>query len=502
MQLPPTSAPLWQRPPATYPPLAEDRDADVVVIGAGIAGLTTAALLTEAGREVVVLEARTVGSGTSGRTTAKASALQGTRYQQLVDLHGEEAAARYARAHLDGLDWLASRAAHVRRVGWDRRPAVTYATTVAGRRTVEAEAAAARAAGLDVELADAALPFATTAAVWLADQAQFDPGPYLAALAADVARSPNGTVHEGTRATGIGGSRRLRVTTEHGTVRARDVVVATLLPIVDRGLFFARAAPKSSYLIAVTVDEPPPGAMYLSADSPTRSLRTAPHDGGEVLLVGGGGHDPGRGAPTSERYRGLAEWAARNVSAREVVARWSAHDYVPADHLPWVGSSAILSPNVRIATGFEKWGMTMGTAAGLALADQILGRDGPSRAWAGLFDPRRLTPRGLVTAAKLNAKVAGRLASDWVHPDAAPGPDGFGGRRRRGLVPSGDVEPDGDRVDVVCTHLGGVCEWNDGDRTWDCPLHGSRFAADGTVVTAPAIRPLHRRGGRSSESAD
>ena len=494
MDLPPTSTPLWERPSARYPPLAEDREADVVVVGAGIAGLTTAALLAEAGRDVVVLEARTVGSGTSGRTTAKASALQGTRYQQIAHVHGPDAAARYARAQLDGLAWLAARAEAVPAARWERRPAVTYATTADGRRTVEEEAAAARSAGLAVEEADAGLPFPTTGAVWLADQGQFDPGPYLAALAAEVDGSPTGTVHEVTRVTGVHGSRSLRVATEHGSVRAGHVVVATLLPITDRGLFFARAAPTSSYLVALDVDAPPPTAMYLSADAPTRSLRTAPHDGREVLLVGGGGHDTGRGAPTLDRYAELAEWGAEHLGATGVVARWSAHDYVPADHLPWVGSASVLTPHVLIATGFEKWGMTMGTAAGLALTDRILRREGPSSAWIRTFDPRRLAPRGLLTAARLNTKVVGRLASDWVHPGADPAADGTGRRRRGGLVPVGEAEPDGGRVDVVCTHLGGVCEWNDGDRTWDCPLHGSRFDAEGAVVAAPAVRPLRRRG--------
>ncbi|MCU1370996.1 MAG: Glycine/D-amino acid oxidase [Ilumatobacteraceae bacterium] len=490
MQLPADSTPPWAIGSSAYAPLAEDRRADVVVIGAGIAGLTTAALLARAGKEVVVLEGRSVGSGTSGRTTAKVSALQGARYQVLADVHDEDTAARYARAQLDALAWMAEQAGPVEAAQWERRTALTYATTEAGRSKVEQEARAATAAGLDVELGGADLPFEATASVMLADQAQLDPGPYLAALAAEIAASPNGTVHEDTRVTAVRGHRTFRVVTPRATVSAQHVVVATLLPITDRGFFFARAEPKSSYLVALDVAGSVPQTMSLSVDEPSRSMRTARIDGQERLLVGGEGHHTGRGGPTLARYQALVDWAQEHFPVNEVVARWSAHDYVPADHLPWVGAASFTSPHLLVATGFEKWGMTMGTAAALLLADTITGTEGVSTPWGAIFDPKRMALRGLPTAARLNAEVAGHMASDWIKPEAGPASDGTGRRRRSGLVPVGEPEPSGPAVRVVCTHLGGVCGWNDGDRTWDCPLHGSRFEGDGTVLAAPAIRPL------------
>jgi hypothetical protein len=284
--------------------------------------------------------------------------------------------------------------------------------------------------------------------------------------------------------------------TDAGTVRAPHVVVATLLPIVDRGLFFARAEPKSSYLVALRTDGEVPRAMYLSADAPTRSTRTAPNGTSTVLLVGGAGHDTGRGRPTGERYHELASWAAEHFPVREVVARWSAHDYVPVDHLPFVGSATPLSPDLLVATGFEKWGMTMGTAAGLALAERLsTATSVRTREWADLFSPGRASLRGLANAARINADVAVRLASDWLSPESEPDADGAGGRHRDGLQPVGEPSHGAQAVSVVCTHLGGICEWNDGDRTWDCPLHGSRFEADGAVLTGPATRPLRRPGG-------
>ncbi len=489
---------LWtQRDHPTYAPLVGDLETDVVVVGAGLAGLTTAALLARAGREVTVLEARSVGEGTSGRTTAKATALQGLRYRTIARHHGAEGARRYATAQVDALAWMDHQ---VRTSGiecaWERRPAVSYATTDEGLAEIQDEVAAATAAGLPVTFRrELELPYPITGAVELDDQVQFDPGPYLDALAAEVHGHPGGRVHEGSRVTAVRGRRRYEVVTEGGIVTADHVVVATLLPIVDRGLFFARAEPKSSYLVALRVGGPLPEGMYLSVDSPTRSLRTARDDEGELLLVGGEGHHTGERSPTSEAYRALEDWATERFPVQDVVSRWSAHDYVPADHLPWVGPSSPLTPGVLVATGFEKWGMTMGTAAAIALADSITGAtEGPSAPWASLFDPGRHSGRGLLTAAKLNAQVAGRLASGWARPEAPPAPDGSGRRYRSGLVPAGEAEPgEGPAVSTVCTHLGGVCAWNDGDRTWDCPLHGSRFEGDGTVVAGPATTPLRTR---------
>lgn len=498
MKLPPSSLPLWGASPSpTYAPLSEDREADVVIVGAGIAGLTTALLVARAGRSVAVLEALHVGAGTTGRTTAKASTLQGTKYQRITEHHGSEAAKQYATAQVDALAWMSDHVASSSiACDWEVRPAINYAVTADGQATVEAELEAAAAAGLPVERMVGDLPFDTTAAIGIAGQAQFDPQAYLDAIAAQVAAEPSAQIYESSRVTSISGLRRHTVTTDGGRIRCGAVVVATLLPIVDRGLFFARAEPKSSYLIALRANGPLPHGMYLSADPDSRSLRTARGPDGDLLLVGGQGHPTGKGAPTLARYQELANWAAVRMPVDSVVARWSAHDIVPADHLPWVGSSSPATPNVLTASGFDKWGMTMGTAAALILADRLMAdRDARTAPWSGLFNPARLSPRGVIDTARISGKVGTQLVSDWAHPEAAPGPDGRGRRRRRGLVPVGDPgPPSSTEVAVVCTHLGGICSWNDGDATWDCPLHGSRFSSQGTVVAAPATRPLRSRG--------
>lgn len=505
---------IWRRVSrALHPPLHGDRDAEVVVVGAGIVGLTAALELARAGRSVVLLEARRIGDGTTGRSTAKVSALQGTRYSDIQRIHGVEVARNYATAQVESLAWIDQQVRDLSiECDWERRTSVTYATTDEGAQTVRDEAEAARAAGLDVRTTgDLGLPFATTAAVFLDDQAQFSPVAYLEALAAEVDRLPTAAIHEWSRVTAIKGRGPHRVVTTHGTVTAEHVVVATLMPITDRAMFFARAKPTASYTVAVAVDGDLPPHMYISADSPTRSLRTARrHDaaGGtsQVLLVGGEGSKVASGPMPSVAIARLQTWAHEHFAVTDIAEAWSAHDHTPVDHLPWVGPTSPLTPRVVAATGFEKWGMTMGTAAARLLAQNIvaeLAGDTPP-GWSS-FDPRRVAVTAWPTTARLNLEVAQRLATDWIRPDVPADAHGKGRRFRSGVFPAGD--PDGGtsvdepadvgetsgssrEVRVVCTHLGGVCRWNDVEHTWDCPLHGSRFDADGTVVAGPAVRPL------------
>ncbi|MDQ6697653.1 MAG: FAD-dependent oxidoreductase [Actinomycetota bacterium] len=500
-QLPPSSQSLWiDDESSRHPKLDGDRRADVVVVGAGIAGLTTAALLAREGVEVVVLEAGTLGRGTSGHTTAKISALQGTTLSQLDRKHGRRVTAAYAEAQRSATAWISGRVTQ-RDVDcqFERRPAWTYTTDPSNVADVEREAEVAAAVGLDAALGTPTeLPFEVAAAVTLPDQGQFDPYPYLLDLADEVATSSGCSVHELSRVVRVGAK---EVSTSNGKVRADHVVITTLLPITDRGLFFARAEPKRSYLLAVEIDGPAPQGMYLSADEPKRSLRSA-HDPDqpddtdrELMLVGGGGHVTGRKAHTLAQYEELARWAGEHFEVAAVRRRWSAQDYTTADMLPFVGHAWAPLGGPLIATGLAKWGMTNGTAAAMVLADRILGRtDGPSAPWAATWDPARLNRQVVERGAKLNGEVAFQMVNGWVRPGDDPGERRPSVHRRHGRpvadVTSGGGEGAPCQLSLVCTHLGGIVRWNDAERSWDCPLHGSRFSETGVVLDGPAVKAL------------
>lgn len=482
-QLPGRPDPLWRR--GQLPrraPLTGGAEADVVVVGAGLTGLATAVEAASAGLDVVVLEDRQVDAGVTCLSTAKVTVLHGLRYSSLASRHSAEVARRYAEAQQAGLAWWRVHAGDV----LEPATAATYATDEQTRTDVQDEVAAATAAGIDARFAELDLPFPTTGAVVVDDQAQVEPVALQARLAAELERL-GGRIHEGTRALGIhehGDTATVR--TGAGEVRGSWVVVATGLPVVDRSLLFARTEPKASYCIALRTADPLPAEMLLSAGEPTRSLRTAAdpeRPGQRVLVVGGAGHKTGSLASTVGRYDELLGWASEHFTVDEVPWRWSAEDYQPDDGLPFVGSSPF-SPRVLVATGYAKWGFTNGAAAALALVAHIRGQAAP--AWAADWNPRRVELRaGGRELVKANADVAAKLLSGWV------------GQAARGklLHPTTSAEVDGERFEVsaVCTHLGGIVRWNDADRCWDCPLHGSRFDPDGTLLHGPAVKDLARR---------
>jgi glycine/D-amino acid oxidase-like deaminating enzyme len=432
---------------------------DVIVVGAGIVGLTVADVLLARGRSVTVLERTKVGDGTSGRSTGKATALHGARYHQLLADHGVAMARRYADAQAAGLDHIAGNA-ETASSWFQRSPAITYATTEEGRTQLEAELKALDQAGVEARLDEvAALPFATTGALVLDDQGRLDPRGYLDLLAARVAAHPKGSLREKTpvRAVEVGGHPAVEL--DSASLQAAHVVLATLLPISERGLTSARTTPHMSHCVALELEGSAPTGMYMSVDEPTRSIRRATVEGMDCLVVGGEGHRLGDTPPADVHAR-LARWAQDSLPVGDVVDRWSTHDHQPHRGLPMAGR---IGPDVPVwfATGFGGWGMTNGTAAALVIAEGVAGTGAAAADWHRVFDPSVRGRREVVAALRANASVAVRFGSDRIRSN---GP--------------------------TCSHLGGRCRWNHLDGSWDCPLHGSRFGPTGEVLVAPATRPV------------
>ena len=471
----------------------------MAVVGGGIAGLTVALLLAEAGREVTLIEMTRIGRGATGYTTAKVTSQHGMVYGSLVSKHGEKKARAYAEANEAALAlmarWVDERGIDC---DWRRRDAYAYVLSGSQAEKAAGEAEAAARLGLPARLVhDTPLPYPVSAAVRFDDQAEFDAYAYVGALARELTAA-GGTIAEQTRATSLDEGSPSHVETDRGTLTADHVIVATHFPYVDRSLVFARAAPQRSYSIAARIRGAVPEGMFISAEGPTRSLRGAPRPGGELLLVGGEGHKVGHESHTGARYRALEDFAREHFDVESVEYRWSTQDPVPADGMPLVGPLTPISKRSFMATGFSKWGMTNGTAAALVLADTVLGRENP---WASAFDSNRLRPRA--SAPKLvkeNLDVGWRFAADRIRgrgsrslDELAPGDGGL--VRHDGETVAGYRDEEGRLMAVspTCTHLWCRVAWNEAERSWDCPCHGSRFAPDGTVIEGPAVSDLERK---------
>jgi len=389
--------------------------------------------------------------------------LQGTRLSRALLTNPPSVVREYVTANREGQAWLRRFCAE-HGVAVQERPAWTHATTRLGELRARAEYAAARDAGLDVTWEVPDLPFETRGGVRLGRQFQLHPRELTDALVAEYT-AHGGVVHERSRMLGL--ERRddgVHLAVDGGaTVVAPTVVLATSQPVTWRGGFFGRLQARRSYAAALRAGWSAPG-MYLSADAPTRSLRSVPSDGGELLLVGGEGHVTGRAPSPQQHLDELLAWARDTFDVTEVVATWSAQDQAPVTGLPYVGPALPGQDDVLVATGYDKWGFTNAPAAALALAAHVMGE---SPSWARAL--RSWTPRelaGLPRALGFNGTVGWELAGGWARKAT-----------RRTDAP-------------VCTHLGGVLCWNDAEETWDCPLHGSRFDADGSVLEGPATRPL------------
>jgi glycine/D-amino acid oxidase-like deaminating enzyme len=481
-----------------FAPLARSLETEVCVIGAGIAGLTTAYLLARAGRPVVVLDDGPIGGGMTQMSTGHLTNMFDDRYFELEHLRGKDAARLAAESHTAAIDRVESIAAEERiDCDFSRLDGFLFLAEGDKEETLDRELAAAHRAGLSAVSKLARAPYAsfdTGPCLRFPAVAQFHVVRYLAGLAQAIRRL-GGLIFTDSHARQVEGGLPARIQCGEHTVRAESVVVATNVPINDRLAIHTKQAPYMTYVIGARVPRGSvPKVLAWDTGDPYHYLRIQPLEDADVLIVGGEDHKSGQAETTDDRHAKLEAWARERFPMIEKVEfAWGGQVMEPVDYLGFIGRNPVGEDNVYVCTGDSGMGLTHGTIAGMLISDLILGTANP---WAGLYDPARKTLGAAAEYARENLNVA-RQYVQWATRGEVKSPEeippGGGAVMRRGLSKIAVYrDPGGQRHECLaaCPHLGCVVQWNGAESTWDCPCHGSRFDRFGKVMNGPANRDL------------
>jgi glycine/D-amino acid oxidase-like deaminating enzyme/nitrite reductase/ring-hydroxylating ferredoxin subunit len=484
-------------------PLNKDTSAHVVVVGAGIAGLTTAYLLGRSGKEVIVLDDGPIGGGMTARTTAHLTCALDDRFYELERLFGEEGSRLAAQSHAAAIDEV-ERIVQVENIECDfqRTDGYLFLSPSGTQELLNKELAAAHRATLTEVEKVARVPvefWDSGPCLRYPRQGEFHPLKYLTGLARAIERD-GGRIFTGTHADNISGGDGAHVTTTSGyTINCDFVVVATNTPVNDRFAIHTKQSPYTTYVIGARIRRNSVPSILLwdmpaDLDEPYHYIRVTREDDHDVLIVGGEDHKTGQHNDGAQRWGKLEQWTRnRFPMAEEIEFRWSGQVMEPVDSLAFIGANPGDDDNVFIATGDSGMGMTHGTIAGMLLSDLILGRENP---WTELYDPSRKTASAVADFAEENLNVATQYA-DLLTPGEVASVDDVANEEgaviRKGLSKIAAYrDRDGvvHSMSAVCRHLGCIVAWNSAEKTWDCPCHGSRYDARGEVINGPANQGL------------
>jgi len=493
------STSLWQATSTSpsFDPLRGETSTGVVVIGGGITGLSAALLLAQRGKEVVLLERNVIGGGETGNTTAHVTVAIDAGYHYIRRKFSPEAAKLVAEASRTALETIVG---FVEKYGIDchlrRVPGYAYTELRKHVAQLKNEATAARESGLDAQWTDSIpLSFPVRGAILWPDQAQLHPREYLAGLTR-AAVAAGVTMHEQSHVVKIDSGEPCVVETESGArVRAEAVFMATNVPVAGFTQVHLKAAPYRTYALAFEANEPHPDGLFWDTADPYHYTRWQQTTEGDFLIVGGGDHHVGHESETEEVFEKLTEYAQKYFKAGTPRYRWSGQVIEPHGGLPLIGNSG----PVYMATGYSGQGITFGTVGALVVSDLITGVANP---WAELFDPNRVHPdmtvREFITE---NVHFPKHLIKDRLTSADVEGTSVDEVRAGEGKI----LKLDGKKVaayrddagklfcvSTICTHMKCDVAWNEAERSWDCPCHGSRFAPDGEVLNGPAKVPLEK----------
>lgn len=423
---------VWNEtaPPVAFDALEGNQTTDILIVGGGLAGVLCAYQLKQAGADCLLVEADRIGGGVTGYTTAKITLGHGLVYDKLIRQRGEDTAQLYLDAQRRAGDTYA---ALCRDIDCDYETKDSYVYSLCERRKIEKEIAALHRLGVKATFSRAhELPIEVAGAVRVRKQAQFHPLKFLYAIAKDL------PIHENTKVLAFSPH---KVTTNHGSIRFKRLVVATHFPLFNKhGSYFIKLYQHRSYVLALQ-GAPAVDGMYVDASDKGLSFRTY----GQLLLLGGGGHRTGKAGGC---WQELEAFASQHYPQAKIVAKWATQDCMTLDGVPYIGQYAKTTPDVYVATGFNKWGMSNAMVAATTLCDLIQGKPSP---YAAVFSPSRCILRPQLAVNAFESTV-------------------------------GLLTPTAPR----CPHLGCALKYNHTEHTWDCPCHGSRFTENGELIENPA----------------
>lgn len=478
--------------------LDSDIETDICIIGAGVFGLNCAYYLSKLGFKVAVLEKDGIGEKTTGHTTAKITSQHSLFYDYLINSYGKKFASDYLEANENAIKNI-KQIIDVKKIKCDfaYQNSYVYTTKKSELEAIKKEVKAVESLGFPCEfVTKTGLPFEIEGAICFKKQAQFHPLKYLYGLC-DSISSHGGKIYTNTVVTGVEKDldSTYFVSTNTNTVRSKFVIVATHYPFINfPGLYFLKMYQSTSYIIAVDTKKTLFNGMYINDTSPIFSYRTVKYQGKDLLLIGGGDHKTGQPSCYQDTYGILEQEARKFYPNCEVLYRWNTRDCISLDKIPYIGSYSASMPGIFVGTGFKKWGMTLSNVAANVIVDSIRGKENK---YAYLFEPSRLKPiknrdeMKNVLVQSANSLVLDKFKSANMSFDEIQNNSGSIieiNKEKIGVYknPEGKIYA----VKPICTHLGCLLSWNDVDKTWDCPCHGSRFDYQGKNIYDPAFKNL------------
>ena len=479
-----------------FPSLEESEETKICVIGGGMTGLTTAYYLSKAGHPVILLEKDRIGEHTSGNTTAKITSQHGLFYDYLLQSLGIQKASQYYFANEQAIRNIESIVENEKiDCHFQKQNAYVFTESEKQVEKIKKEVnAVTKIGGHPKFVKDLPIPVSCKGAICFENQAQFHPYLYMQGLANCITKY-GGKIYENTKVYDINLDKDIyEIKTDKAKVRASIVVLATHYPIINLpGFYFMKMYQEVSYLIAFETQHHDWEGLYINEEKPTISLRKTENG---LVLLGGEEHKTGEKVPLKDRYANLEAKAKHLFPDAKIRYRWNTEDCIPLDKIPYIGEFSNLMPNVYVATGYKKWGMTHANIAANIITDKIQGKTNP---YVDVFDSTRLRPmKNYQELMEMGKQVGKSLVLDKLKMPK---------ELLKELQPEEGkiLEVEGQKVGVycdiqgnyhfikpVCSHLGCELTWNPLDKVWDCPCHGSRFSYDGESLEAPSIKHLDR----------